>query len=114
MPTIHRSRVTLLPSRESGQPSNALELPLVAVYSTVQPHNPQAEETKQLAKPSLAVSLPVSCRGLARGVNRVRSLDVNGRGRDVSCLTPPAQIRTCRIAACGSYLGCLASKRRLG
>ncbi len=29
-------------------------------------------------------------------------------------LTPPAQIRTCRIAACGSYLGCLASKRRLG
>src|SRR5215471_5764956 len=77
MPTIHRSRVTLLPSRESGQPSNALELPLVAVYSSVQPHNPQAEEMKQLAKPSLAVSLPVSCRGLARGVNRVRSLDVN-------------------------------------
>jgi len=29
-------------------------------------------------------------------------------------LTPPARIRTCRIAACGSYLGCLASKRRLG
>src|SRR5205807_8118573 len=28
--------------------------------------------------------------------------------------TPPAQIRTCRIAAYGSYLGCLASKRRLG
>jgi hypothetical protein len=29
-------------------------------------------------------------------------------------LTPPARIRTCRITACGSYLGCLASKRRLG
>ncbi len=29
-------------------------------------------------------------------------------------LTPPARIRTCRIAACGSYLGCLASKRKLG
>ncbi len=28
--------------------------------------------------------------------------------------TPPAQIRTCRIAAYGSYLGCMASKRRLG
>jgi len=27
---------------------------------------------------------------------------------------PPAQIRTCRIAAYGSYLGYLASKRRLG
>jgi hypothetical protein len=24
---------------------------------------------------------------------------------------PPAQIRTCRITACGSYLGCLAPKR---
>jgi len=29
-------------------------------------------------------------------------------------LTPPARIRTCRIAACGSYLRCLASKRKLG
>jgi len=29
-------------------------------------------------------------------------------------LAPPAQIRTCRIAAYGSYLGYLASKRRLG
>jgi hypothetical protein len=28
--------------------------------------------------------------------------------------TPPAQIRTCRIAAYGSYRRCLASKRRLG
>src|SRR5205807_3081551 len=28
--------------------------------------------------------------------------------------TPPARIRTCRIAAYGSYLGCLALKRRLG
>jgi hypothetical protein len=37
-----------------------------------------------------------------------------GRGRDVSYLTPPARIRTCRIAACGSYRGCVASKRRLG
>lgn len=37
-----------------------------------------------------------------------------GRGRDASCLTPPARIRTCRIAACGSYRGWLASKRRLG
>jgi len=27
---------------------------------------------------------------------------------------PPAQIRTCRIAAYGSYLGYLASKRTLG
>src|SRR5713101_1334616 len=80
MPTIHRSRVTLFRSRESGQPSTALELQLVAVYSSVQPNNPPAEETKQLAKPSLAVSLPVSCRGirtLAGRVNRVLSLDVN-------------------------------------
>src|SRR6185369_5725163 len=80
MPTIHRSQVTLFRSRESGRRSTALELQLVAVYSSVQPHNPPAEETKQLAKPSLAVSLPVSCRGirtLARRINRVRSLDVN-------------------------------------
>src|SRR5260370_24259503 len=80
MPTIHRSRVTLFRSRESGQPSTALELQLVAVYSSVQPHNPPAEETKQLAKASLAVSLRVSCRGirtLAGRINRVRSLDVN-------------------------------------
>src|SRR5260370_24437233 len=80
MPPIHRSRVILFRSRESGQPSTALELQLVAVYSSVQPHNPPAEETKQLAKPSLAVSFPVSCRGirtLARRVNRVRRLDVN-------------------------------------
>jgi len=27
------------------------------------------------------------------------------RGRDASFPTPPAQIRTCRIAAYGSYLG---------
>ena len=27
---------------------------------------------------------------------------------------PPAQIRTCSITAYGSYLGCLASKRKLG
>src|SRR5262249_45521884 len=80
MPTIHRSRVTLLPSREPGQPSNAWELPLVAVYSSVQPHNQPTEETKQLAKPSLAVSLPASyCRIGALGgrVNRARSLDVH-------------------------------------
>src|SRR5215472_6653575 len=80
MPTIHRSRVTLFRSREPGQPSTALELQLVAVYSSVQPHNQPAEETKQLAKPSLAVSLPASsCRIGALGgrVNRVRSLDVN-------------------------------------
>src|SRR5215472_16870069 len=80
MPTIHRSRVTLLPSREPGQPSNALELPLVAVYSSVQPHNPQAEELKRQAKSNLAVSLYPSCcriRALARPVLRVWSLDVN-------------------------------------
>jgi len=29
----------------------------------------------------------------------------NGRGRDASYPTPPAQIRTCRIPAYGSYLG---------
>src|SRR5260370_31332442 len=80
MPTIHRSRVTLFRSRESGQPSTALERWPVAVYSSVKPHTPPAEETKQLAKPSLAVSLPVSCRGirtLAGRIDRVRSLDVN-------------------------------------
>jgi hypothetical protein len=27
---------------------------------------------------------------------------------------PPAQIRTCRISACGSYRRCLASKRKFG
>jgi hypothetical protein len=37
-----------------------------------------------------------------------------GRGRDASYLTPPARIRTGRIAACGSYRGCMASKRKLG
>src|ERR1700732_900387 len=36
------------------------------------------------------------------------------RGRDAGCPAPPAQIRTGRIAAYGSYLGYLASKRRLG
>src|SRR4051794_13817647 len=33
------------------------------------------------------------------------------RGRDAGYPTPPAQIRTCRIAAYGSYLRYLASKR---
>jgi hypothetical protein len=32
----------------------------------------------------------------------------SGRGRDVNYLTPPAQIRACRITAHGSYLGYLA------
>src|ERR1700732_2226755 len=36
------------------------------------------------------------------------------RGRDAGCPAPPAQIRTGRIAAYGSYLGCLAAKRRVG
>src|SRR5437016_2565434 len=36
------------------------------------------------------------------------------RGRDVGYPTPPAQIRTCRIPAYGSYLRYLASKRTLG
>jgi hypothetical protein len=34
------------------------------------------------------------------------------RGRDAGCPAPPAQIRTCSFPACGSYLGCLASKRK--
>jgi hypothetical protein len=29
----------------------------------------------------------------------------NGRGRDAGYPAPPAQIRTCRIPAYGSYLG---------
>ena len=35
-------------------------------------------------------------------------------GRDAVNPAPPAQNRTCRITAYGSYLGCLASKRRAG
>ena len=30
----------------------------------------------------------------------------SGRGRDAGFPTPPAQIRTCRVTAYGSYLGC--------
>ena len=36
----------------------------------------------------------------------------SSRGRDTSCLAPPAQIRTGRFPACGSYRRYLASKRR--
>src|SRR5262249_16586925 len=36
------------------------------------------------------------------------------RGRDASCLAPPAQIRTCPIRAYGSHLGCLTAKRASG
>ena len=35
-------------------------------------------------------------------------------GRNADCSAPPARIRTCGITAYGSYLGCLASKRRAG
>jgi len=35
-------------------------------------------------------------------------LSWKGRGRDISCLMPPAQIRTCGITAYGSYLGWMA------
>ena len=37
-----------------------------------------------------------------------------GRGRDIGCPMPPAQIRTSGFPAYGSYLGCLASKRTFG
>ena len=37
--------------------------------------------------------------------NRAETNRENGRGRDASCLAPPAQIRTCGIPAYGSYLG---------
>ena len=37
--------------------------------------------------------------------NRAETNRENGRGRDASCPTPPAQIRTCGIPAYGSYLG---------
>ena len=36
------------------------------------------------------------------------------RGRDAGYPAPPAQIRTGSIAAYGSYLGWMASKRKLG
>ncbi len=36
------------------------------------------------------------------------------RGRDDGRPPPPAQIRTGRITAYGSYLGCVASKRTFG
>jgi type II secretory pathway pseudopilin PulG len=36
---------------------------------------------------------------------RLNANRANGRGRDASYPTPPAQIRTCRIPAYGSYLG---------
>ena len=39
---------------------------------------------------------------------------VNGRGRDRPFGRPPARIRTCRVIASGSYVGCLASKRSFG
>src|SRR5262252_4470528 len=113
MPTIHRSRVPLFRSRVSGQPSTALELRLVAVYSSVQPHNPPAEETKQQAKPSLAASLPVSCSGiktLARRVNRVRSLDVNVHllshiKRSVLVLNPVNDFENARVHALCAIAG---------
>ena len=40
--------------------------------------------------------------------------DEPDRGRDAHHWAPPAQIRTCRIPAYGSYLGCLTAKRSLG
>ena len=45
---------------------------------------------------------------LARTVVPVDSSEreqANGRGRNAGCPAPPAQIRTCRITAYGSYLG---------
>src|SRR5215469_1572570 len=80
MSTIHRSRVTLFRSRESGQLSTALELQLVAVCSSVQPHNPQAEGLQRQAKSNPAISMSAPCyriRALAGRVHRVWSFDVN-------------------------------------
>jgi hypothetical protein len=37
---------------------------------------------------------------------------ISGRGRDSGCPEPPAQIPAGGIAAPGSYLECLASKKR--
>jgi len=42
----------------------------------------------------------------------ISSIRTSSRGRDASCLAPPAQIRTGRFPACGSYRRYLASKRR--
>ena len=36
---------------------------------------------------------------------------IKDRGRDAHFWAPPAQIRTCRIPAYGSYLECLTAKR---
>lgn len=40
--------------------------------------------------------------------SRQRPSLYSGRGRDTGFPMPPAQIRTCRITAYGSYLGCNA------
>jgi len=45
--------------------------------------------------------------------NRLRNIRFVAVGTLVNP-APPAQIRTCRITAYGSYLGYLASKRRFG
>jgi hypothetical protein len=45
-------------------------------------------------------------------VLRNQGTNVESRGRDAGCPAPPAQIRTGSFPACGSYRGCLASKRR--
>ena len=42
------------------------------------------------------------------------TVNSGNRGRDTHYWAPPAQIRTCRIPAYGSYLGCLTAKRCSG
>src|SRR6266566_1320576 len=58
-------------------------------------------------------SLRLACTTLAFATSR-RFIPAHVAVGTPVDLTPPARIRTCRIAACGSYLGCLASKRKLG
>ncbi len=43
-----------------------------------------------------------------------QQVGTKGRGRDASCLAPPAQIRTCSFPAYGSYLGYETANRLSG
>jgi hypothetical protein len=52
-----------------------------------------------------AAEVPISCLSPLQRLRNGKPGVYLGRGRDVACATPPAQIRTSGITAYGSYLG---------
>ena len=73
------------------------------------------ERLKTLALPRVTLDFDGSVQSTGRFAEGTAvGFNKKGRGRDAGFPAPPAQIRTCRFPAYGSYLGCLAKKRTFG